>query len=268
MATDSYEMKEVDGMRYAEAGSGSDATPVILLHGMMGTIENWEYLIPAVSKAGYRIICPILPMYTIPLKNANLQGVIDFVHRFTEAMGMQKAVVTGNSFGGHIAAMYAMQYPERVAALVLTGASGIYEVEMQSSVMRRNDKNYLRPRVEKTFFDPKHVTDELLDDVIDIITSREKALRLIKFARAVDKGVIGDDLHRIEAPTLLVWGRQDEITPPHVAETFRDGIPNAELHWVDECGHVPMFEQPEDFNAIYIDFLKRTIGEGSTAIAR
>jgi len=267
MATDSYEMKEVDGMRYAEAGSGSNATPVILLHGMMGTIENWEHLIPAVADAGYRIVCPILPMYSIPLKNANLQGIVDFVVRFTEAAGMQEAVVTGNSFGGHIAAIYAMQHPERVKALVLTGASGIYEVETQSSVMRRSDKNYLRPRVEKTFYDKKHCTDELLDEVIDIISSREKALRLIRFARAVDKGTIKDDLNKIHAPTLLVWGKQDEITPPDVARTFNDGIKGSELHWVNECGHVPMMEQPEDFNDIYMDFLKRTVGQGSAAIS-
>jgi len=267
MGTDSYEMKEVDGMMYAEAGAGSDATPVLLLHGMMGTVENWETLIPAVANAGYRIVCPILPMYSIPLKNANLQGVVDFVGRFTAAANMEHAVVTGNSFGGHIAAIYAMQFPERVAALVLSGASGIYEVETQSSVMRRSDKNYLRPRVEKTFYDPKHCTDELLDYVIDIISSREKALRLIRFARAVDKGTIKNDLDKINTPTLLVWGKQDQITPPDVANTFNDGIQGSELHWVDKCGHVPMMEQPEDFNRIYLDFLLRTIGPGSAAVA-
>lgn len=267
MAGTSYEMKEVDGIRYAEAGADSKATPVLLLHGMMGTIDNWENLIPAVADAGYRIVCPVLPMYTIKLREAHLQGIIDFVRRFTDLAGLEKAVVTGNSFGGHVAAMYAMQFPERVEAVVLSGASGIYEVEMSSSVMRRSDKNYLRPRVEKTFFDPKHVTEELLDDVIDIITDREKAIRLIKFARAVEKTPIKDQLGQILAPTLLIWGKQDEITPPDVADTFHAGIPNSELHWVDECGHVPMQEQPEIFNRIFLDFLNRTVGAPEKALA-
>jgi len=263
----SYEIKEVNGNQYAEAGADSQATPIILLHGMMGTIDNWENLIPAVADAGYRIVCPVLPMYTISLRNANLQGIVDFVREFTDMAGLEHAVVTGNSFGGHIAAMYAMQFPERVAAMALSGASGIYEVEMSSSFMRRNDKNYLRPRVEKTFFDPVHVTEELLDDVIDIITSREKALRLIKFARAVEKGSIRDQLGQVQAPTLLVWGKQDQITPPDVAETFNEGIPNSELHWIDECGHVPMMERPETFNRIYLDFLRRVVGEPATVAA-
>lgn len=260
MAAAPYVMKEIDGMRYAEAGADSTATPVLLLHGMMGTVDNWEHLIPAVAQAGYRIICPVLPMYTIPLRQAHLQGIVDFVHRFTEALGLKRAVVTGNSFGGHVAAIYAMQFPERVEAMVLSGASGIYEVEMSSSVMRRSDKNYLRPRVEKTFYDPVHVTDELLDDVIDIITDREKAIRLIKFARAVEKTSIKDQLDQIKAPSLLIWGKQDEITPPDVAETFHAGIAGSELHWIDECGHVPMQEQPAFFNRIYLDFLRRIVG--------
>ena len=84
----------------------------------MGTIENWEKLIPAVAAAGYRIVCPVLPMYSVKLRDANLQGIVDFVLRFTNLAGLEKAVVTGNSFGGHIAALYAMQFPERVEALV------------------------------------------------------------------------------------------------------------------------------------------------------
>ena len=255
-----YEIKEVDGITYAEAAADSTATPVLLLHGMMGTIDNWENLFPAVAEAGYRIVCPVLPMYTIKLREAHLQGIVDFVRSFTDLVGLERAVVTGNSFGGHVASMYAMQFPERVAAVVLSGASGVYEVEMSSSVMRRNDKNYLRPRVEKTFYDPKHVTDELLDDVIDIITDREKAIRLIKFARAVEKTGIKDQLDQIKAPTLLIWGKQDEITPPDVAHTFHAGIPDSELYWIDECGHVPMQEQPEEFNRVYVDFLNRRVG--------
>ncbi len=267
MARNSYEIKDIAGIRYAEAGADSAATPIILLHGMMGDIDNWDHLIPAVAESGYRIICPVLPMYTIPLKNANLQGIVDFVRMFTDLVGLEKAVVTGNSFGGHIAALYAMQFPERVRALVLSGASGIYEVEMQSSVMRRSDKNYLRPRVARTFYDASMCTDELLDGVIEIINTREKALRLIKFARAVEKGSIKDDLGKIRAPTLLIWGRQDEITPPDVARTYNDGISGSELHWVDKCGHVPMMEQPEAFNGIFIEFLDKITDTQSAALA-
>lgn len=267
MASAPYDIKTDHGYTYAEAGADSDAVPVVLLHGMMGDISNWEATIPAVAKAGYRIVCPILPVYSMPVRQANLEGLVDFVHAFTSAIGLSPAVIVGNSLGGHLAALYAMAYPERVAALVLTGASGIYEVEMSSSIMRRKDREYLRPRVAKTFYDPSHVTEELLDDVIEIINNRDKAVRLIRFARSVEKGSIKDKLDRIQAPTLLVWGKQDEITPPDVALSFEAGIGQSELHFIDECGHVPMQEQPATFNRLMIDFLDRTAKPRSKALA-
>lgn len=262
-----YEIKKRDGLTWAEAGAEHDGLPVIFLHGMMGDISNWETTIPAVAKAGYRVLCPILPVYTMPLRAANLDGLVTFVDEFLDSQGLHEVVLAGNSLGGHLAVLFAIKHPEHVRALVLTGASGIYEVEMSSSIMRRKDKNYLRPRVEKTFYDPSHVTEELLDDIIEIINNREKAVRLIKFARSVDKASVKTDLDRVHAPTLLVWGSQDLITPPHVARTFYEGIPHSELHFLDECGHVPMQEQPGKFNELLIEFLNKTRSVDSTVLA-
>jgi pimeloyl-ACP methyl ester carboxylesterase len=121
--------------------------------------------------------------------------------------------------------------------------------------------------VAKTFYDPSHVTEELLDDVIDIINDRDKAVRLIRFARSVEKRSIRDDLGSIQAPTLLVWGKQDEITPPDVARMFHEGISGSELHFVDKCGHVPMQEQPDVFNRLMIEFLDRIAHTPSPAKA-
>ena len=252
-----YLVKEVNGTQFADAGPASAELPVVLLHGMMGDISNWESVFAPAAEAGHRVLCPILPVYSLPLRKANLQGVVDFVADFLDAMKIDRAVIAGNSLGGHVAAMFAMQFPERVAGLILTGASGIYEVEMSTSIMRRKDRDYLSPRVSKTFFDPVHCTEELLDDVIEIINNREKAIRLIKFARSVDQNPIKNELHRIKADTLLVWGKNDEITPPDVAVTFQEGIERAELHWLDECGHVPMLEQPDAFARLFVGFLDR-----------
>jgi len=257
MTEKSYSIKEIDGIRYAESGEGQGGTPLLLLHGMMGDISNWDSVFGPASEAGHRVICPILPVYSLPLRKATLQGVVDFVVEFTDMMGFEKTIVCGNSLGGHVAAIYAIQHPDRVEALVLAGASGIYEVEMSTSIMRRKDREYLRPRVAKTFFDPSHCTEELLDDVIEIINNREKALRLIRFARSVENNPVKDDLDKIKAPTLLLWGKNDEITPPDVARTFNEGIKDSELYWLDECGHVPMLEQPEGFNDHLGQFLAR-----------
>lgn len=265
MTQPSYSLKQIDGIDYAEAGDVNSGVEVILLHGMMGDIDNWRHVFGPVADAGFRIVCPILPVYTLPLRQANLDGVVDFVASFTQKLGMNRAVVAGNSLGGHVAALYAIRHPDRVEGLVLTGASGIYEVEMSTSIMRRKDRNYLRPRVEKTFFDPVHCTEELLDDVIEIINNREKAIRLIKFARSVENTPVRDDLDKIKAPTVLIWGKNDEITPPDVAETFHAEIQDVVLHWIDRCGHVPMLERPTEFCSHLVAFLSRIAATKSVA---
>ena len=156
-----------------------------------------------------------------------------------------------------MALLYALDHPERVAAMALSGSSGIYEAHLGTSTMRRYDREFIRERTELTFYDPVHATDELVDEMLDVVSDRPRALRLIKIARSADKEIVHDELHQLDMPTLLVWGNNDVITPPDVGEEFRDEMPNAELHFIDECGHAPMIEHPQEFNEIMLGWLKR-----------
>ncbi len=253
----SYNVRTVDGFRYVDEGGEKARGPILLLHGMLGQISNWERTIAALADDGYRVVVPILPIYTAPLRQSNLPGLVDYVVRFLESMEIDEAVTCGNSLGGHIALMLAIRHPSSVRALVLAGASGLFEVDMGQSVMRRRDREYLRERTAVTFFDPKHVTDELMDNVYEIVNDRSRALRLIRLARSVKAENLRELLKTIDVPTQLIWGREDEITPPNVAETFNELIANSELHWVDRCGHTPMMEHPEEFNRLVLGFLSR-----------
>lgn len=257
MTQTDYTIHTTNGFRYAAEGPSHGKGPVVLLHGMMGEVGNWEHTIGSLSKAGFRVLVPILPVYALPMKQTHLPGLVEFVRSFMDTLGLSSAVISGNSLGGHIALLLAINHPERVRALVLTGASGIYEVDMGQGVMRRKDREYLRERTAITFFDPKHATDELIDEVYETVNNRTRAVRLIKMARSVKEENVRDSLDGIDVPTLLVWGREDEITPPGVAVTFNELIARSELHWIDECGHAPMMEQPARFNEILLDFLGR-----------
>jgi 2-hydroxy-6-oxonona-2,4-dienedioate hydrolase len=247
------------GYRFADEGprSGRGKGPILLLHGMLGDVGNWSHTIQHLGKEGYRVLVPILPVYAMPMSTSNVPGLVDFVIGFMDALGVSSATAAGNSLGGHIALMLSLRYPERVHTLVLSGASGIYEVDMGQSTMRRKDREYLRERAAVTFYDPMHATEELVDGVYQIVNDRARALRLIRMARSVKAENVRDDLHTIRVPTLLVWGRNDKITPPDVALTFKKLIPASELHWIDECGHAPMLERPAQFNEIILDFLRR-----------
>ena len=107
-----------------------------------------------------------------------------------------------------------------------------------------------------TFYDPAHATDELVDEMLEIVNDRPRAFRLLKIARSADEETVTEQLSQLDMPSLLIWGRDDVITPPEVAEEFRDRMPNARLKFIDKCGHAPMIEHPDTFNALTLEFLE------------
>jgi len=251
-----FAVHETDGFRYNDEGPAQSAfPPVVLLHGMLGDLSNWTDAVRALSDQGYRVLAPIIPVYDLPLRKTNVPNLAASVRTFVEAMNLGTVVLAGNSLGGHIALLYALRHPEDVAAMVLSGSSGIYEATLGTGTMRRYDREFIRERTEMTFYDPKHATDELVDEMLDIVSDRPRALRLIKVARSADTETVTEQLSQLDMPSLLVWGRDDVITPPEVAREFRDRLPNAQLHFIDRCGHAPMIEHPDTFNRIMLDFL-------------
>lgn len=254
------------GFRFVDEGPTSDLPPVVLLHGMLGDLSNWTNTIGFLADQQYRVIVPVLPVYEMPLKQTSVRGLSEYLHEFLNTMGLDQITLVGNSLGGQVALLFALYHPELVAALVLSGASGIYEAEMGSSTPRRRDREFIRERAAITFYDPVHATDDLVDEMFDIINNRAQVARLIRMARSTKKETVRSRLSSIRVPTLLVWGCNDLITPPEVAQEFRHHIPQSELHFIDECGHAPMIEQPQQFNRIMLDFLRERIGTETVAL--
>jgi len=267
MSSLSFPMFEKDGHRYVDTGPDSSREPVLFLHGMLGDVSNWNQTMRTVHAEGFRAVAPVLPCYTIEIGRANLTGLVRYVVRFLDSIGLDRFAVVGNSLGGHLAVILAARYPERISALVLTGASGICEVDLGSSIMRRKDREYLRKRVETTFYDPTMCTDRMLDGVISIVNTREYVIRLISIARSVQSGNVRKLLGNIEAPTLLLWGREDRITTLDVAESFEVGIPDARLEVIERCGHTPMMERPHVFCDHLLGFLDEVAVADSAALA-
>ena len=97
----------------------------------------------------------------------------------------------------------------------------------------------------------------MVDEVYGIVNNRLKAIKIIALAKSAIRHNLGNELSEITIPVCLIWGQNDTITPPMVAEEFQKLIPQAELHWINHCGHAPMMERPQEFNVILGDFLKR-----------
>ena len=231
----------------------------------MGDPEGWSETVDALTPQ-YRVLVPRLPLDSIPLDDANVHGLVQFVEQFISDLGLGKVVLVGNSLGGQIALLYALHNADSVMGLILLGSSGIDELELGKTTFKRRDRAFIRDNAAKTFYDPVHVTDELVDRIFQLITNRSTAVRLIKVARSSRNINVSDDLEHIHVPTALIWGTADQITPRDVAHTFNARLPMCELHFIDECGHAPMMEAPTVVCRLILDFLGRVVSEPSPSV--
>jgi pimeloyl-ACP methyl ester carboxylesterase len=156
-----------------------------------------------------------------------------------------------------VALIHVLRHPERIKSLILTGSSGLFENGMGDTYPKRGDYDYIRKKTELTFYDPNTASKELVDEVYEIVNNRIKAIKIIALAKSAIRNNLGQELTKVEKPTLLIWGNDDTITPPFVAREFNKLIPNSELHFIDKCGHAPMMEVPDEFNRILHLFLQK-----------
>ncbi|MCP4521872.1 MAG: alpha/beta hydrolase [Cytophagales bacterium] len=247
-----FAIKEEGEFQYIDEGQGET---LLLLHGLFGALSNWDEVING-FKDEYRVIIPLMPIYDMPLRKAGIKGLTEFVERFVSLKGLSDFTLIGNSLGGHISLSYILKHPEQVKRLVLTGSSGLYENSMGSSFPKRGNYEFIREKVGYTFYDPAVATEELVDHVFATTKSNAKCLRIISIAKSAQRNNMADDIVNIKAPTLLVWGLNDTITPPFVAHEFNRLIPKTELTFIDKCCHAPMMERPQKFNEILKRFLK------------
>lgn len=248
-----HPIKEEGKFKYIET-NGEHKHTLVLLHGLFGALSNFSGIINHFGDK-YNVVVPILPIFELPIRKVSVSGLVDYVADFIEYKEFEKVNVLGNSLGGHIALLYALQYPDKLTSISLTGSSGLFESAFGSGFPRRGDYDFIKTKTETTFYDPKVASKELVDEVFDTVNDRSKAIRVVATAKSAVRHNLGDKLHQIKTPTLLIWGKQDTITPPFVGEKFNELIEDSRLIFVDKCGHAPMMEHPEVFNNYLADFL-------------
>ncbi|MBW4889662.1 alpha/beta hydrolase [Mucilaginibacter sp. HMF5004] len=249
-----FVLKDEHGFSYIEKGEGE---VLLLLHGLMGALSNWEDVIEEFSKE-YRVIIPMLPIYDLPLLTTGVKSLAKYVHKFVIYKKLDNICLLGNSLGGHVALIYCLSHQEYVKSMVLTGSSGLYENSFGGTFPRRESYDFVKEKVEYTFYDPQTATKELIDEVFATVNDRHKVIRILAMAKSAIRHNMSKDLDKIRIPVSLIWGKNDKITPPEVAEEFHRLLPDSELHWVENCGHAPMMERPQVFNQLLKGFLAKT----------
>jgi len=234
---------------------GTSGPEIVLLHGLLGAMSNWDSTVPLFAKFAQPIVFgfPLLTGHRSEVKVKALAALTEF---YIREQKLAPTVLCGNSLGGHVAMRLCLAAPELVDCLILTATSGLYEHSVDTLPVRIGDK-FIREHMSKVFYNQKFVTDEGVKEIVNILSSRMNTLNLIHAARSAKKDNLADRLPEIKVPTLLLWGEDDTVTTMAVARQFEKLIPNAELVTIKNCGHAPMIEHPEWFAEQVEKFLKK-----------
>ncbi len=230
--------------------SKGEGTPLVVLHGLMGGLSNFQGMFKHFPDNGFRVIIPELPIYGLPLIKTNVGTLAKFVKEFLDYLDLKDVVLVGNSLGGHIALVFTKMYPELVKGLVLTGSSGLYESGMGESYPKRGDYEYIKKKAEDVFYDSTIATKDIVDEVYNTVNDRGRLLRTIAIAKSAIRHNMAKDLPNISCPACIIWGKNDIVTPSEVAYDFEKLLPKSTLYWIDKCGHAAMMEHPDTFNEL------------------
>ena len=244
---------------------------IILLHGFNGSLFNFERMVPLLSKE-FRLISIDLPGFgltgAIPSMDYSTQNSILVINELTKHLGVEEFSIAGNSMGGGIAWRYALENPEKTQSLILLASSGIYSSEERLQIeeseresplvwklMRSNFVSYFLSLYTPKFFatqglktsvyDPNLATDEIANQFHELTLmqgSREAILS--RFSKQNYSNEKPDILEKIQAPTLIIHGREDNIISFKSSINLDQYIQNSQLMIYPKIGHLPMYETP------------------------
>jgi len=247
-------------IQYVEAGSGPT---VILLHGLGGSSQVWQFSIPALA-AKYHVIVPDQIGFgksDKPLVNYRIRTYVDFLDQFCKQLGIERATLVGNSMGGWIAAMFTASFPDRVDKLVLVDAAGYAPPkDFDTRVffgLNPTTREGMKVLIAKVFYNKAFQTDAFIDQSIAARLAAGDGYTINSITESIIRGedFLDDLVKTIKRPTLIIWGRQDGLVPLAEGERFNKDIAGSKMIVIDQCGHAPNAEKPGEFNAAVLKFL-------------
>lgn len=260
-------------IHYNDCGSGERV--VVMLHGSGPGATGWANFsrnIEPLVAAGYRVILMTCPGWgkSDPIVSTGSRSDLNarVLKGLVDALGIARVSILGNSMGGHSAVAFALNWPERVDKLVLmgggTGGASPF-VPMPPEGIKLLNKLYREPTIENLknmmevfVYDSSDLTEALFKTRLDNMLANRQHLE--NFTRSLQANPrqfpdFGPRLATIQAPTLVIWGRNDRFVPMDAGLRLIAGIPNSELHIFNNCGHWAQWEHAEKFNRMVLDFL-------------
>ena len=265
---------DVDGVRvhYQEAGDVSSPA-MVLIHGFASSTLVWSKVFLKLAAAGFRVIALDMLGYGYSAKPRTGEYTIDsqakLLTRLLDALGIQRAIVVGSSYGGAVAATCALDYPDRVEQLILVGTVNnnrplafmlmrLFGSPVFGDVVSPlliGSRRLLRKRMKRVYDRHAWVLDERRVDARHFPLRTSGTQRaIIRTVRGWDAERISRDAHLIRQPTLLMWGENDIEIPLADGERLHEAIPGSRFVVFLNCGHLPHEEYPEAFTKVVTDF--------------
>ena len=248
-------------IRYVEAGWSGPT--VILLHGLGGSAQAWQFNIAPLAEK-FHVFAPDQIGFgksDKPFVNYRIRTYVDFLDQFCKQLKIERASLVGNSMGGWIAAMFTAAFPDRVDKLVLEDAAGYAPPKDFDTrvffALNPATREGMKLLAAKVFYNKMFLTDAAIDAAIAARLAAGDGFTIKSITESIIRGedFLDDTVKTIKRPTLIVWGREDGLTPVSDAERFNKDIPGSRLVVIDQCGHIPNLEKAAEFNAAVIKFL-------------
>ena len=235
---------------------GNADSKLVLIHGLAGLFNSWEYNVGYLSKF-FSIHEIILPDYA---DSDNGYGIDDFVIYVLDYLNKEKlksVFILGNSVGGQIAAIIAAKFPNLVSKLILISSAGFFDESEQHEklIIRSPSLENIIKVMQNIFYDKNKCDSNLVNNVCKDYSNRKRLLGFLRTARRTKVYNISNLITRIQVPTLIVWGLNDNIIPINIAYKFYHLIKNSSLVIFSKCGHAPQIEYSKRFNSLAKQFL-------------
>jgi pimeloyl-ACP methyl ester carboxylesterase len=263
-------LAEADGLhvRYVRGGGGP---PLVLVHGIASSIYTWADVLPALART-HDVIALDLPGFGASDIPASFTGdrYPRVLASFLDGLGLPRVSLVGHSLGGAVASAFAAAYPERVEKLVLVDAAGFnLSAQDRPWLLRLSgapgagalmERLPLRRRLvtlglRQVFHEDARVTPEKVEEYVAPMARPGAARFMADLLRGADSMGLPEAIHRIRAPTLVVWCADDPWVPLEHADRFVDAIPGARRAVIEGCGHMPQEERPQEFVELLTEFL-------------
>jgi 4,5:9,10-diseco-3-hydroxy-5,9,17-trioxoandrosta-1(10),2-diene-4-oate hydrolase len=258
---------------------GNQGSPVILIHGLGASTEIWIHNVEVLATQ-HQIYVPDLVGFgrsDKPTVSYSPYYFARFVNNFINALNIERASLVGQSLGGGIALLYTLQFPDKVDKLVLVDSAGlgkevIFTLKLMSlpiigELMTRPSRLEVSLFFKLAVRNPVVITEDFVETYYELFSQPGAQRFLLNLVRSIvnirggRKEVLAPimtNLHRITAPTLIVWGKQDRVLPLKHAHFAMERLYNSRLHILDPCGHIPNLECPDEFNKLVLEFLAGT----------